>query len=86
MFVNKWLNILKPAYENIAKTDIQSDKEGIKKLEKESIKISLNNLIDFPFIKNALKKNNLALHGLWHDISLGKLEMLDPNSMKFIGI
>ena len=56
IFVNKWLNILKPAYENIAKINVQSNKEGIKKLEKESIKISLDNLTDFPFIKNALKK------------------------------
>ena len=86
IFVNKWLNILKPAYENISKTDVRSDQEGIKKLEKESIIISLKNLTDFPFIKNVLKKNELVLHGLWHDIASGTLEMLDPDTMKFIKI
>ena len=86
VFVNKWLNILKPAYENISKTNLQSDKEGIKKLEKESIKISLKNLNNFPFINNALKENKLALHGLWYDIASGSLEMLDPNLMEFIKV
>ena len=86
IFVNKWLNILKPAYENISKTDTLTDQEGIKKLEKESIKISLKNLTDFPFIKNVLDKNELVLHGLWYDIASGALEMLDPDSMNFVPI
>jgi len=86
IFVSKWLNILKPAYENISKTNIQSDLEGIKKLEKESIIISLKNLTDFPFIKKVIENNELVLHGLWHDIGSGSLEMLDPKSLKFITI
>ena len=86
IFLNKWLNILQPAYENISKTNIKSDQEAIQKLEKESIIISLQNLTDFPFIKNILDKNELALHGLWHDIASGVLEMLDPETMKFIAI
>ena len=86
IFVNKWLNILKPAYKNISKTDVKSDQEGIKKLEKESIKISLKNLTDFPFIQDVLTKNELILHGLWHDIASGTLQMLDSKSMKFISI
>ena len=86
IFVNKWLNILQPAYEKISKNKNQFDEENIENLEKESIKFSLSNLTDFPFIKSALKKNELFLHGLWYDIGSGILETLDPSLMKFIKI
>jgi len=86
IFVNKWLNILKPAYKNIIKNGNIFDEGCIEDLEKESIKFSIQNLTDFPFIKSRLNKNKLVLHGLWHDIGSGTLETLDPSSMKFVKI
>jgi len=86
IFVNKWLNILKPAYENFSKNGNRLDEGRIADLEKESIKFSINNLTDFPFVKSALNKNELFLHGLWHDIGLGTLETLNPASMNFVKI
>ena len=83
IFVNKWLDILKPAYENISKDINRFDEGNNADLEKESIKFSLNNLTDFPFVKSALNKKELVLHGLWHDIGSGALEALDPISMNF---
>ena len=64
IFVNKWLDILKPAYENISKQINRFDEGNNADLEKESIKFSLNNLTDFPFVKSALNKKELVLHGL----------------------
>jgi len=86
IFVNKWLSILKPAFENIRKDKNQLDKEHIEDFAKESIKFSINNLTYFPFIKSALDKNELILHGLWYDIGSGKMETLEPSSMNFINI
>ena len=86
IFVNKWLNILKPAYENFSKNGNRFDEGCIADLEKESIKFSIKNLTDFPFVNNALNNKELVLHGLWHDIGSGKLETLDPTSMNFIKI
>jgi len=83
IFVNKWLEILKPAYENISKNINRFDEKNNEDFEKESIKFSLNNLSDFPFVKSALNKKELVLHGLWHDIGSGALEALDPISMNF---
>lgn len=84
IFINKWLNILNPAYEKVLrKYQNISDDEGIKKLEKESILVSINNLINFPFVKEALDTNYLVLHGLWHDIGTGNIESLDPSTLKF---
>ena len=84
IFVHKWLSILQPAYNNITKEG--SDEIQIKALEKESIKISINNLIDFPFIKKSLEEEKLVIHGLWHDIATGELEMLNPSNSKFIKV
>ena len=84
--MNKWLNILKPAYKNISKNGNQFYEGRVEDLGKESIKLSLSNLTDFPFIKSALNKNELLLHGLWHDIGSGTMETLDPSSMSFVKI
>ena len=86
IFVNKWLNILKPAYKNISKNGNQFREGRVEDLGKESIKFSLSNLTDFPFIKSALNKNELVLHGLWYDIGSGTMETLDPSSMSFVKI
>ena len=80
-FINKWLSILLPAYNKIQK-DISEQKQIIQ-LEQESIKVSINNLFSFPFIKNAIDENNLSIHGLIHDIGSGNLEFLNPVTENF---
>ena len=87
IFLNKWLEILKPAYDKVYTHDFTNNIEvGIKQLEKESIKTSINNLIEFPFVKKLLKSNDLTLCGLWYNIEEGIIESLDPNSGQFIKI
>ena len=80
-FINKWLSILLPAYNKIQK-DI-SEQNQINQLEQESIKVSINNLLSFPFIKTAIDENNLSIHGLIHDIGSGNLEFLNPVTENF---
>ncbi len=75
-FINKWLSILLPAYNKIQKN--VSEKEQKNQLEKESIKVSINNLLSFPFVKKAIDKNELSIHGLIHDIGSGNLLFLNP--------
>ena len=80
-FINKWLKILLPAYKNIEK-DI-AEKKQIEQLEEESIKISINNLFSFPYIKKAVENKNLSIHGLIYDIGSGGLKFLNPHTEKF---
>ena len=84
IFLDKWLYILKPAFQKVFdKSEKISTEEEIKKLEKESVKTSIYNLVEFPFIKDAIKEDKLALHGLWHDIGTGEIQSLDPVSLEF---
>ena len=80
-FINKWLSILLPAYNKIQK--IVSEQKQINQLEQESIKVSINNLFSFPFIKKAIDENKLSIHGLIHDIGSGNLKFLNPVTEDF---
>ena len=81
LFVNKWLDILKPAYDMLVQ--LSDEKAMISMLEKQSIINSIQNLSDFPFVQKALSSNEILIHGLWNNIGTGELEMLDPKSMLF---
>lgn len=80
-FIRKWLDILQPAFDELSGQG--SPAEQIAKLEKQSIVVSLNNLMGFPFIAQAIADNRLTLHGLWHNIGTGELENYDPASRGF---
>ena len=81
LFINKWLNILWPAFNNISKdTSIENQ---ITELEEESIKQSLKNFFTFPNIEKEVKEKRLFVHGLIHDIGSGNLKYLNPISEKF---
>ena len=83
-FINKWLNILLPAYSKINK-DTAEEKQ-IDQLLEQSIKISLDNLLSFPYVKKAVDEKNLSIHGLIYDIGLGELKFLNPLTDKFESI
>ena len=81
IFINKWLGIMSPAFNKIPKNN--SVKDQIQILEEESIKVSINNLFDFPYIKEKLKNNELSIHGLIHNIGSGELKHLNFLTNKF---
>ena len=81
LFINKWLDILRPAYKKISKNISKEDQ--LAQLSEESIKNSLQNLFKFPNINQLVKKNELFVHGLIHNISSGGLKYLNPETGKF---
>ena len=81
IFINKWLSILRPAFNNIS-INI-SEKNKVKLLEEESIKISMKNLFSFPEIVKSVEKKTLSVHGLIHDIGSGGLKYLNPMTEEF---
>lgn len=71
-FVGRWMNILRPGYDRIA--DTADDSERAAALEKEAVVVSLENIMTFPFVENAVEAEKLTLHGLWQDIGEGTLK------------
>lgn len=79
-FVGRWMDILRPAYDTLPEGD---DDSRMRALEKKSVVVSLENLMTFPFVRDAVKDGRLSLHGVWNDIGTGALEVFDPASGDF---
>lgn len=80
-FVGRWMDILRPGYEGLPSGDDATRKRA---LEKAAVLVSLENLMTFPFVREAVENDRLSLHGLWNDISEGGLEAYDPETETFV--
>jgi len=74
-FVGRWMDILRPGFDRVAHLPIL---ERPRALEKEAVLVSLQNLMNFPFITELVADDRLTLHGLWTDTGEGDLEQFDP--------
>jgi carbonic anhydrase len=83
-FVGRWMDILRPGFERIK--NIEGAEDQVASLEREAVMVSIENLITFPFVKEAVNKNDLTLHGLWTDIAEGTLEQFDVKKQQFVKI
>jgi carbonic anhydrase len=82
-FVGRWMDILRPGYERIR--DLP-EAERLRALEKQAVLISLENLMTFPFVAQAVDAGEMTIHGLWNDIGEGTLEQYDPLLRRFAPI
>ena len=82
-FVGRWMDILRPGYERVK--DLPQD-ERIVALEKQAVRVSLENLMTFPFVRAALEDDMLTLHGLWYNTGEGALEQVDPAKDGFVPV
>ncbi len=80
-FVGRWMDIMRPAY---AMLDGLEDRgERLIMLEKAGVEVSLANLWSFPFVREAVERGDLALHGTWIDIARGRLHVLSRETGSF---
>ena len=80
-FVGRWMDVLRPGWEAVK--DIEDEPARLEALEKQAVLTSLDNLMTFPFVAAAVESGDLALHGLWNDITEGALEIYDAESDRF---
>lgn len=83
-FVGRWMDILRPKYASVE--NLQDKIEQARALEKQSVLVSLENLMSFPFVQVAVEDGRLSLHGLWTDIGEGGLEYFDPSQDAFLPV
>ncbi|WP_099824859.1 carbonic anhydrase [Oceaniglobus indicus] len=82
-FIGRWMDLLRPGFESLPEGD---DAMRRTELEKRAVIVSLENLMTFPFIAEAVKAERLSLHGIWKEIAEGALLALDPETEKFIEV
>lgn len=80
-FLDRWIFIAKKAKE-ITPSHLPLDKQRYI-CEKASIKISLENLLTFPFVKEAVDSGQLNLYGWYFKVNTGSLYTLNPKTELF---
>jgi carbonic anhydrase len=71
-FIGRWMSQIAPAADAIAAP--MQDREGyLRQLEFASVDLSLRNLLTFPFVKAAVDKGDLTLHGAYFGVASGQL-------------
>jgi carbonic anhydrase len=82
-FIGKWMNLLKPAAEQIQSNEILTMSERQTALERVSIRNSIHSLRSFPFVETLVDEGKITLHGAWFDISTGELWIMDTETGDF---
>jgi carbonic anhydrase len=83
-FVGRWMDILRPGYDKTA--NLGDGPKRIEAMEKEAVLISMENLMTFPFVRQAVHDEWLTIHGLWTDTGEGGLEQYDPVQGGFVAV
>ena len=81
-FMGPWLDLLRPAYDRIA--GITDPAHLPTALEKEAVQLSLENLMGYPFVADAVEGGHLTLHGLWADLGEMDVETFDGRIRHFV--
>ncbi|MBZ4689773.1 MAG: Carbonic anhydrase [Cereibacter sp.] len=76
-FVGRWMDILRPGYQRVEHVPAEA---RLAALEKEAVLVSLENLMTFPFVKEAVEAEKMTLHGLWTNVGEGGLEQFVPGT------
>jgi carbonic anhydrase len=74
-FVADWIGLLDEARDKVL-GEHGAGEEGQRALEQEGVRVSMRNLMTFPFVKEAVDAGRLAIHGAVFAIADGKLRVL----------
>ena len=69
-FVTPWVKLLSAARERVLQSESRNPQYA---LELEGIVSSLENLMTFPFVREAVESGHMELHGAWFAIKHGEL-------------
>ena len=77
-FIASWVEIGKPAV--LAAGDKPEGR--LERIEAEVVRLSLANLMTFPWIAEAVAANRLALQGYWFDVHTGVLASVGADRLE----
>jgi carbonic anhydrase len=71
-FIGPWMSIVRSACSHTAAT-AGGLSENLANIEQAAIRLSLNNLRTYPWIREKIERSELAAHGWWFELEAGKL-------------
>lgn len=86
-FVDRWVAIARPAHFRALAANPQADQDTLcQHCELEAIKISIENLRTFPFVRQAEKERQMNVIGAYFDLEAGRLLELNESTGEFTSI
>ncbi len=83
-FIGQWMSIAAEARIEVLKKHPDGDEDTLcRAAEMESIKVSMKNLLTFPFVKEAIETRKMSIIGLYFDLERGELWQYDEVSKFF---
>ncbi len=76
-FISQWMSLAERARERALGCTVPQERQRC--CEEEVIKISLTNLMTFPWVADRVGRGRLELHGMWFDIGTGTLMLLQKD-------
>ncbi len=83
-FIDDWMSILDDAAARVrARAEKDPSMDAHLALEHDAVRVSLENLRTFPFIRDAIAAGSLKLRGAFFAIAHGELHLLDEKTGQF---
>ena len=83
-FIGAWTDLLRDAYERAVESNPELKGDALlSAAERQAVRLSLDNLTTFPFIREAVSAGELTLQGWYLNIFDGALEIWDPEGKRF---
>lgn len=83
-FIGKWVSIAKPAKARVLAANPDKSLAELRyEFEKQSVVVSLENLMTFPFIQERVQNGSLEIYGWYFDMQTGHLLIWDAEQGSF---
>ncbi len=82
-FIGKWMAMFIKPGEKVEQRGHETMQQFVERIEKAAVFRSLENLTTFPFVRAAVERGELKLHGAYFGVAEGSLFVLDPATKEF---
>ncbi|WP_298252654.1 carbonic anhydrase [Bradyrhizobium sp.] len=83
-FIGKWMAMFIKPGEVVEQRDKETMQQFVTRIEKAAVFRSLENLMTFPFVKRAVERGDMQLHGAYFGVAEGSLFVLDKVTKEFL--
>ena len=82
-FIGRWMQLFVKPGEVVEQREHETRQEFTVRIEKAAVFRSLENLMTFPFVRTAVERGDLQLHGAYFGVAEGALFVLDKTTKEF---
>ena len=83
-FIGPWVDVARTALEKVNEAMPDADRaDRARACELWNVRLSLDNLMTFPWVRSAVEEGNLSLHGWYFDLQSGELLEYDAKAGAF---